>query len=97
MIGTIIAWIIIGLIAGALAKLIMPGDDPGGIIVTILIGIAGAFVGGWLANLIGMGGGWIWSIIVATIGAFIHAGDLPVARGPQDRLRTVDLLRKAGT
>jgi uncharacterized membrane protein YeaQ/YmgE (transglycosylase-associated protein family) len=72
MIGSIIAWILIGLVAGALAKLIMPGDDPGGIIVTILIGIAGAFVGGFLASLIGLGeGGLIWTIIVATIGAFI--------------------------
>jgi uncharacterized membrane protein YeaQ/YmgE (transglycosylase-associated protein family) len=72
VIGTIIALIIIGLVAGVLAKLIMPGDDPGGIIVTILIGIAGAFVGGFLARAIGMGGGgWIWSIIVATIGAII--------------------------
>ena len=71
-IGAIMAWIIIGAIAGALAKLIMPGDDPRGIIVTILIGIAGAFVGGFLAGLIGLGGGgWIWSIIIATIGAII--------------------------
>ena len=73
MITAIIFWIIVGLIAGALAKLVMPGDDPGGIIVTILIGIAGAFIGGFLANLIGLGGGggWIWSIIIATIGAII--------------------------
>jgi uncharacterized membrane protein YeaQ/YmgE (transglycosylase-associated protein family) len=72
MIGTIIVWIIIGLIAGALAKFILPGDDPGGIIVTILIGIAGAFVGGYLASLIGLGGGgFIWTIIVATIGAIL--------------------------
>lgn len=42
----IVSWIIVGLIAGALGKLLMPGDDPGGIIVTILVGIAGAFVGG---------------------------------------------------
>jgi uncharacterized membrane protein YeaQ/YmgE (transglycosylase-associated protein family) len=42
----IIVWIILGLIAGALAKFIMPGRDPGGIIVTILIGIAGALIGG---------------------------------------------------
>ena len=42
----IIAWIVVGLIAGVLAKLIMPGDDPGGFIVTILLGIVGAFVGG---------------------------------------------------
>lgn len=67
-----IVWIIIGAIAGALAKLIMPGDDPGGIIVTILLGIAGAFVGGFLTSLIGLGGGgFIWTVIVATIGAII--------------------------
>ena len=73
MITGIIVWIIIGLIAGALGKLIMPGDDPGGIIVTILIGIAGAFVGGFVTqNLLGMGGGgFIWTIIVATLGAII--------------------------
>jgi len=72
MIGSIIAWIIIGAIAGALGKLIMPGDDPGGFIVTILLGIAGAFVGGFLTSLVGLGqGGFIWTIIVATIGAII--------------------------
>jgi uncharacterized membrane protein YeaQ/YmgE (transglycosylase-associated protein family) len=71
-IGAIIGWIIIGLIAGALGKLIMPGDDPGGIIVTILLGIAGAVVGGFLAGLIGLGGGGIlWTIVVATLGAII--------------------------
>ena len=71
--GAIISSIIIGGIAGALAKLIMPGDDPGGIIVTILLGIAGAFVGSFvIINLLGFGsGGFIWSIIVATIGAII--------------------------
>jgi uncharacterized membrane protein YeaQ/YmgE (transglycosylase-associated protein family) len=73
MIGAIIAWIVIGLIAGALGKLIMPGDDPGGIIVTILIGIAGAFIGGFvMQNILGFNsGGFIWSIIVAIIGAII--------------------------
>lgn len=70
-IGAIIGWIIIGAIAGALAKFIMPGDDPGGIIITILLGIAGAFVGGFLASLIGIGGGTIMTIIIATIGAII--------------------------
>ena len=71
-IGAIIGWIIIGLIAGALAKFIMPGDDPGGFIITIILGIAGALVGGFLAGLIGIGGGGIiWSIIIATIGAII--------------------------
>jgi uncharacterized membrane protein YeaQ/YmgE (transglycosylase-associated protein family) len=70
----ILAWIVVGLIAGVLAKLIMPGDDPGGIIVTILIGIVGAFVGGLVVNLFGGAGvtGFnIWSILVATLGAII--------------------------
>jgi uncharacterized membrane protein YeaQ/YmgE (transglycosylase-associated protein family) len=72
MLGAIIFWIIVGGIAGALAKLIMPGDDPGGFIITIILGIAGALVGGFLASLIGIGGGGIiWSIIIATIGAII--------------------------
>jgi len=73
-IGAIIGWIIIGLIAGALGKLIMPGDDPGGIIVTILIGIAGAFVGGFVFSIFGgtgMTGFNLWSILVATVGAII--------------------------
>ena len=63
--------IVVGLIAGALAKWVMPGPDPGGIIVTILIGIAGAFVGGYLARLVGVGGGPIMSIIIATVGAIL--------------------------
>jgi uncharacterized membrane protein YeaQ/YmgE (transglycosylase-associated protein family) len=70
----IIAWIVLGLIAGALAKLIMPGRDPGGIIVTMLIGIAGALLGGWIFSLFGGGGvnGLnIGSIIVAVVGAII--------------------------
>ncbi|MFI6152723.1 GlsB/YeaQ/YmgE family stress response membrane protein [Kitasatospora sp. NPDC051170] len=46
----IIAWIVLGLIAGALAKLLLPGRDPGGLIVTTLIGVAGSFVGGWIAS-----------------------------------------------
>ena len=67
-----ITWIISGAIAGALGKLIMPGNAPGGFIVTILLGIVGAFVGGFLTSLIGIGsGGFIWTIIVATIGAII--------------------------
>jgi uncharacterized membrane protein YeaQ/YmgE (transglycosylase-associated protein family) len=72
MLGAIIFWIIVGGVAGALAKLIMPGDDPGGFIITILLGIAGAVVGGFLASLIGIGGGgWIWSILIATLGAIV--------------------------
>ena len=71
---SIIAWLVVGLIAGALAKLIMPGDDPGGIIVTILIGIVGALIGGFVVGLFGgpgVTGINISSIIVAIIGALI--------------------------
>ncbi len=50
-----ISWIVMGLVAGALAKWIMPGNDPGGIIVTMLLGIAGAFVGGFIGTLVGLG------------------------------------------
>jgi len=48
----IIGWIILGLLAGAIAKAILPGDDPGGIIVTMIIGIVGALLGGFLAQVI---------------------------------------------
>jgi uncharacterized membrane protein YeaQ/YmgE (transglycosylase-associated protein family) len=51
----IIGWIVLGLLAGAIAKLIMPGDDPGGIFVTMLIGIAGALVGGFIASALDIG------------------------------------------
>ena len=51
----ILGWILLGLVAGAIAKAIMPGDDPGGIIVTILIGIAGAIVGGFIASALNIG------------------------------------------
>jgi uncharacterized membrane protein YeaQ/YmgE (transglycosylase-associated protein family) len=76
MITALIFWIIVGLIAGALAKWIMPGDDPGGIIVTAIIGIVGAVLGGWLLSLVGIGagagsGGFIFSIIAGIIGALV--------------------------
>ncbi|MFV8458766.1 GlsB/YeaQ/YmgE family stress response membrane protein [Vibrio owensii] len=70
----ILSWIILGLIAGALAKWLMPGNDGGGWIATILLGVAGAFVGGFLGSLIGLGGTDglnVGSIITATIGAFV--------------------------
>lgn len=51
----ILSWIVMGLIVGAIAKFIMPGDDPGGCIVTILIGVAGAFVGGMIGSFLGLG------------------------------------------
>jgi uncharacterized membrane protein YeaQ/YmgE (transglycosylase-associated protein family) len=71
----ILAWIILGLIAGAIAKAIMPGRDPGGFIVTALIGIVGAVVGGFLGNMIfgigGVSGIDIRSILIAIVGALI--------------------------
>jgi uncharacterized membrane protein YeaQ/YmgE (transglycosylase-associated protein family) len=70
----ILSWIVFGLIAGALGKWIMPGDDPGGIIVTILIGILGAVVGGFIGSLLGFGGisGFDFrSLVVAIVGALL--------------------------
>jgi uncharacterized membrane protein YeaQ/YmgE (transglycosylase-associated protein family) len=52
----ILGWILFGLIVGALAKLVMPGRDPGGIIVTMLLGIAGAVLGGFIGRALGMYG-----------------------------------------
>jgi uncharacterized membrane protein YeaQ/YmgE (transglycosylase-associated protein family) len=50
----VLGWIIFGLIVGALAKLVMPGKDPGGFIVTTLLGIVGALIGGFLGRLLGL-------------------------------------------
>ena len=65
----------VGLVAGALAKWVMPGPDPGGVIVTILIGIVGAFIGGWIFELIGIkprtGDLGLISILTATLGAIV--------------------------
>ncbi|MER6994726.1 GlsB/YeaQ/YmgE family stress response membrane protein [Streptomyces sp. NPDC000410] len=46
----IISWIVLGLLAGAIAKILLPGRDPGGLIGTTLIGVAGAFIGGWISS-----------------------------------------------
>jgi uncharacterized membrane protein YeaQ/YmgE (transglycosylase-associated protein family) len=51
----IIGWIILGLLAGLIAKAMLPGDDPGGLIVTALIGVVGAFIGGFIAKALGFG------------------------------------------
>ncbi len=70
----ILSWIILGLIVGALAKYIMPGADPGGIIVTMLLGIAGAFIGGAISSFLGIGTftGWnIKSMLIAIGGAVL--------------------------
>lgn len=61
--GAIFGWIIFGLIAGAIAKLLMPGNDPGGWIITMFLGIAGALLGGWIGNALwGSAGTTDWSI-----------------------------------
>lgn len=70
----ILTWIVVGLVAGALAKLIMPGKDPGGIIVTILLGIVGAVIGGYLGAELGLGsvtGFNLVSILLAIGGALL--------------------------
>lgn len=75
----ILAWILFGLIAGAIAQLILPGDDPGGrgglgIIITIVIGIVGAFVGGLIGSIAGFGGVNdfdIRSLLIASVGALV--------------------------
>ncbi len=67
-------WIVVGLIAGLLAKWIIPGPDPGGIIVPILIGVAGASIGGFIVWILvgsGVAGFNVWSILGATLGAVI--------------------------
>ena len=73
-----LAWIVLGGIAGAIAKLIMPGKDPGGIFVTILLGIVGGLLGGFLARQLGLssGAGFFDPIswIVAVVGALILLG-----------------------
>ena len=69
-----ISWILLGLIAGIFAKWIMPGKDDGGVIITILLGVAGAFVGGYLGSFLGLGtvgGLGITSILTATAGALL--------------------------
>jgi uncharacterized membrane protein YeaQ/YmgE (transglycosylase-associated protein family) len=72
----IIGWIILGALAGVIAKAILPGDDPGGIIITPLIGIAGALIAGFIAQAIGFGDPidefFDWSTwIAAIIGAVV--------------------------
>lgn len=70
----ILSWILLGLVVGILAKWIMPGDDPGGLVMTVILGIAGAFVGGWISTFLGFGsvGGFsLGSLAIATGGALL--------------------------
>jgi len=73
----ILGWILFGLVVGAVAKLLMPGNDPGGIIVTMLLGIVGAVVGGWIGRALGFYGpndpaGFLMSLVgaVALLAAY---------------------------
>ena len=68
----ILSWILFGLVVGVIAKLMMPGRDPGGFIVTILLGVAGALLGGFVGRALGLyteneGAGWIMSILGAIL------------------------------
>lgn len=72
---SLLAWIVLGLIAGLVAKALVPGRDPGGCVITILVGIAGALVGGWLSTLLGFGGlagGLdVRNLVIAVLGAIV--------------------------
>ena len=73
----ILSWIVFGLVVGALAKLLMPGRDPGGIVVTMLLGVVGALFGGLLGRALGLygpeqGAGWIMSIVGAILVLLIY-------------------------
>ena len=68
----ILLWIVFGLVVGLVAKLIMPGQDPGGIILTIVLGIAGALLGGWVGRVMGLyREGEAAGFIMAVVGAVI--------------------------
>lgn len=79
MIYSLISWVVFGLIAGVIAKLLMPGKDPGGCVITSLLGIAGAVVGGFVAHLLGIAGetgrfgdrGFLIRMVFAVLGAVI--------------------------
>ena len=73
----VLGWILFGLIVGAIAKLLMPGSDPGGIIVTMLIGIVGSLIGGFIGRALGwygpnQGAGFLMSLVGAVILLWIY-------------------------
>ena len=71
----IIAWIVVGLLAGAIAKMLMPGNDPGGSVVTIRLGVAGAIVGGFLAVALNISNGVddfdLGTMVLAVLGSML--------------------------
>jgi len=87
----ILAWIVVGLIGGAIAKMLMPGDDPGGIVLTILLGIAGAIVGGFVAVALDISNGIddfdIGSIALSVVGSMALLFVYRLATGGGDRAR----------
>lgn len=86
---SLIAWIVLGLLAGAIAKMLMPGRDPGGCILTIVIGIVGALLGGWLSTLFGfggLGGDLDWrNLVIAVLGSFVLLALWRMMRGGRRR------------
>ena len=83
----LIATLLIGLIVGAIAKLLVPGRDPGGWIITILLGIAGALVGTWLGRMLGIyqtgeSAGWIASIVGAVLLLLLYRAVIGRRRSP---------------
>jgi uncharacterized membrane protein YeaQ/YmgE (transglycosylase-associated protein family) len=84
----ILSWILLGLVAGAIAKALKPGRDPQGCIVTMIIGVVGAVLGGWIATMLGWGrvnGFNLYSILVATGGAFLALIIWSALSGRRDR------------
>ena len=67
----IISLILLGLLAGLAAKLLFPGKDPGGLVITILLGIAGSFIGAYLGSFLNISSGWLASFCMAVIGAML--------------------------
>jgi uncharacterized membrane protein YeaQ/YmgE (transglycosylase-associated protein family) len=74
---SIVTWIVFGLVVGVIAKLLMPGHDPGGIVITVLLGIAGALLGGFVGRVLGFYGpgntaGFLMSILGAVLILFVY-------------------------
>ena len=70
----ILAWIIVGIVAGFLAKAVVPGEGPGGIVGDLIVGVVGAVIGGWIMHSFGNAGATginVWSIFVAFLGAVV--------------------------
>ena len=71
----LVGWILFGLFVGVIAKLLMPGRDPGGVIVTILLGIAGSLLGGFIGSMAGSAGapaGWVGSVVCAMLILWVY-------------------------